>query len=45
MQNIKLRKAGPPVAKVLEYRIVQVSSITYKVVGSILALNAWKTLT
>ena len=34
-----------PVAVVLEYLLVQVSSASCKVVGSILALHAWKTLT
>ena len=34
-----------PLAVVLEYLLVQVSSIMCNVVGSILALHAWKTLT
>ena len=36
---------GQPVAVVLEYLFVQVWSISCNVVGSILALHAWKTLT
>ena len=34
-----------PVAVVLQYLLVQVSSISYNVVGSILVLYVWKTLT
>ena len=34
-----------PAAVVLEYLLMQVSSISCNVVGSILALHAWKTLT
>ena len=36
---------GQPVAEVLEYLLVQVSSIRCTVVGSILVLHAWKTMT
>ena len=37
--------AMQPVAVVLEYLVVKVSSISCIVVGSILALHAWKALT
>ena len=41
---IKLEN-GQPVALVVEYLLVQVSSISCNVGGSILELHAWKTLT